>query len=278
TESGSQSLTSGDLVYVPTHAGDPTENGNPGGIYLYKGPNQTLDLGNLGSNDFSNSGLWQQQLNTDTGWINDIAPELGNLTDSNARAVGGDIVYNEVVGSAQSNVYSGITLKANAGDINVTATEGAQYYAEVTSNISSSGGSTFGGGTVFAANGQAATNVLQTHATALVQSATLTASGNVDVEATNSAIMDARVHAAAQTPGGGTQQAASFSLAFNTVRWTPVNIHSQTIDALLQDPNVSVTADYSSLGGPISNLQDGKKVDFNGTIYSYQGTPGTVDP
>lgn len=126
TESGTQTINNGDMVYVPTHSGDPTDGGNVGGVYQYIGqqPLTDVDLANLGADGFSNTSLWSQPISA-SNFFN-LAGDIGNITDSNARAVGGDIVYNEVIGSANSIIYGGVTLNATAGNIAITATEAAQ--------------------------------------------------------------------------------------------------------------------------------------------------------
>ena len=128
----------------------------------------------------------------------------------------------------------------NASEVRVTADENAQLKADALSTVESSGGSAFkelGEGTVVAANGLIATNVLQAQADAIVRDSSITTtaasrSGDVTVEAINDARLDATLLARTDTgeKGGGV------TLAFNTLGWEAQNLLVNTFDALIGDP------------------------------------------
>src|SRR5262249_7921948 len=87
-KSGTRSLTQDStIVYVPVGY---THGGATDSLYRYKGSSGTFDLT---TQDYSNSANWTKLQNQDI--LDALLPDLGNLTDSDARAVGAQVVNNE---------------------------------------------------------------------------------------------------------------------------------------------------------------------------------------
>ena len=123
----------------------------------------------------------------------------------------------------------------DAASLAVVASELAQIVATSTSTVEASGGSFSGGGTVQAINGQIATNVVLADAHASVNDSTIDVTGDVVVEATNAAGIDATV--LTSTTSG--DLAVSIALAFNTIGWASQNFLFNAIDAILGDSLIS---------------------------------------
>ncbi|HQV92452.1 MAG TPA: hypothetical protein PLA46_12775, partial [Phycicoccus sp.] len=80
TSSGSREITTGDHVRLGS---DYTGGGVAGGVYEYLGASGLVDLG---AQDFTTATLWRQVIApTDPA---SLYPNLGNLTDSDARGIG----------------------------------------------------------------------------------------------------------------------------------------------------------------------------------------------
>ncbi|MBT7081754.1 MAG: hypothetical protein HN929_09860, partial [Chloroflexi bacterium] len=217
SHSGSQSLTSGDLVRV---ASDHSAGGVLGATYKYTGSDAAT---NLGTTDYNGSGWTRVNLDN----LSSVIPNIGNITDSDSVGVGGQIVRNDV----RSNVISYID-NANiqtSGDLTVSSVEKAQIQARIESVVSSSGGSAFGEGTSLAINGTIATNLVLGSAKAYITQSAIDIDGSVNVSAQNTSGMDATVKSS--TSSGDT--AVGVTLAFNTVGWEAQNILFQAIDALI---------------------------------------------
>ena len=235
TASGTQTLSTGDVVlYSGAHAtgGDGTE----GSLYQYAGPGGSLDLGSQGYD--TDTANWTRLSTSDLS--NLLFPNIGNLTDSNSRAYGGLVVYNDARGQVSAYIDNA-TITASAGDVSVTALEQAMIQATATSDVSSSGGSAFGSGDSIADNGQVVTNLVLASADAYISNATVTATaGSVLVSARNASGIDATIDSSSDA-GGST---LDFTIAFNSIGWKAQNILFNAIDALLGDPAIS-----SAFGG-----------------------------
>src|SRR5262249_21347118 len=159
---------------------------------------------------------------------------IGNIQDSDSRAIGGLIDYNEVFGGASSYIDTA-TVTSSAGNISVTSIEQDTIAAEAMSNVSSNGGSTFGSGAQLGFDGQPPHNVGLGSANAYVKSSTVTATaGSINVDAENTEILDARMLSSTAT--GGTT--AALTLAFNSIGWKPQNFVFNAVDALIGDPAI----------------------------------------
>ena len=77
------------------------------------------------------------------------------------------MVYNDVRGSVPAYI-TGATVTAATGTSSLTALEQAMIEAKATSDVTSSGGNSFGGGTSLAANGQIVTNLVLSAADAYI--------------------------------------------------------------------------------------------------------------
>ena len=224
TRSGSRTLRTGDQVRVGT--GYDTTKGDVGSIYRYLGTAATLDLGTL---SYKTDTVNWKKLGTGTT-AEELYPGIGNLTKSNARAIGVLVVLNDLRASAEAWVDR---TDLRAATIAIGASEAAQLLAEVTSTVEASGGSFYGTGTVLAVNGILATNVVLSKAAATADHSVL--EGAVTVSAINAAAIDATVLAATKTGDTG----ISVVLAFNTLGWKSQNFVFNAVDALLGDPLIS---------------------------------------
>ena len=224
TRSGSRTLRAGDQVRVGT--GYDTTKGDVGSIYRYLGAGATLDLGTL---SYKTDTVNWKKLGTGTT-AEELYPGIGNLTKSDARAIGVLVVLNDLRASAEAWVDR---TDLRAATIAIGASEAAQLLAEVTSTVEASGGSFYGTGTVLAVNGILATNVVLSKAAATADHSVL--DGAVTVSATNAAAIDATVLAATKTGDTG----VSVVLAFNTLGWKSQNFVFNAVDALLGDPLIS---------------------------------------
>ncbi len=224
TRSGSRTLRTGDQVRVGT--GYDTTKGDVGSLYRYLGTGATLDLGTL---SYKTDTVNWKKLGTGTT-AEELYPGIGNLTKSDARAIGVLVVLNDVRASAEAWVDH---TDLQAGTIAIGASEAAQLLAEVTSTVEASGGSFYGTGTVLAANGILATNVVLSKAAATADHSVL--DGAVSVTAANRAAIDATVQAATATGDTG----VSVVLAFNTLGWKSQNFIFNAVDALLGDPLIA---------------------------------------
>ena len=222
TASGSRALTTGARVRLgATYAGG----GDTGSVYRYTGGAATL---NLSATNYA-VGPWVKLVGSD-GDLASLWPNLGNLADSDARAVGGLVVVND----ARSSVSAVLEhATATAASIAISATESATIEASVDTNVTASGGSAWGSGTVLAVNAQVTTNLVLSSATARISDSALT--GAVAVTADNTSAIDARLHSALSTGDTG----AGFAIAFNTIGWKPSNVLFNLIDALIGDPLIS---------------------------------------
>ena len=110
--------------------------------------------------------------------IADFYPNLGNLTKSDARAIGLLIVMNDL--RAKSEAYLDNAVVTADGSVTVNAEETAQLLSEATSTVTASGGSFYGTGTVQAITGQVVTNVVLASATASISDSDVTAGGDVE--------------------------------------------------------------------------------------------------
>ncbi|MBA2349921.1 MAG: hypothetical protein H0V81_16715, partial [Solirubrobacterales bacterium] len=221
TRSGTRLLKAGDNVRIgPGYAGG----GTPGGVYRYSGPEALL---NLEIETFS-APEWTR---IDTApAISDYYPNIGNLTSSDARAVGLLVVLNDVRSEAAASIDG---TRVIAGALEVRATETSQLLAEATSTVTASGGSFRGGGSVQAINGQLVTNVVLASATATVTGSDLAVgTGGVLVEAVNRAGIDATLTASTATG----ESAYAFAVAFNSLGWASQNILFNLVDTILGLP------------------------------------------
>src|SRR5258708_7953590 len=143
------------------------------------GPTKSLDLG---SQDYTNLDFWKEVLATK------IIPVGYNVSSSDATAVGGMVVLNDVRSEVDAHVTD---TPITAASLSVTADETAVIRATTDSSVTASGGSAFGKGDVVAVNGTIATNLVLSSATAFVDGGELTFSGDVQVIATNLSQIDA---------------------------------------------------------------------------------------
>jgi hypothetical protein len=210
-------------------AADYTGGGEAGSIYRYIGlldlPVNVIDLG---KEDYSNTARWMK-VTLPSG---DLVPNLGNFTESDAIAVGGQVVINTVTGGAESFIHRS-TVSADA--IKLEALETAQIQATLESNASSSGGSMFGTGKSIAANGTIAVNLVLSEAKATITQSTVTAAtGDLTLDAQNTSGIDARVRSTTSTGDTG----YGVALAFNVMGLTAPGFLFNKVDTLIGDPDV----------------------------------------
>ncbi|MGB0732649.1 MAG: beta strand repeat-containing protein, partial [Pontibacterium sp.] len=194
-------------------ADDFAGQGDAGGIYRYIGLDnfgQPLTI-DLGAENYTNTLRWQK-ITVDTA---DYVPDFGNLSDSDSVAVGGLVVRNDVTSDALALLQSS---SLTAGAVRVEAIENASISADASAQTSSSGGSSFGEGKSIASQGTIALNRVLSDAKATIDNSDIVTqnthlSGNLIVDASHSAKINAKVLAATST--GDT--AAGVTLAMNTL-------------------------------------------------------------
>src|SRR5690606_9295418 len=137
TRSGEQTLLpSAPLTGTRVRIGPGYADGDEGAVYQYVGNGGTFDLGAI---DYRNSPDWEKLAGADLADL--LYPDIGNLTDSDARAVGVMIVLNDVRSDVDAYIDH---ATVEAGSVALSATEAAAIQAAATSNVSASGGSAFG--------------------------------------------------------------------------------------------------------------------------------------
>lgn len=216
SEDGLQTIGFGSRIRV---AEDHDLGGEPGDTYRYMGEDGPVDLA---SQDYSDIGFWYAETPTD------VVPQI-NLTSSDAIAIGGLVVRNDVRSQVEGFVRN---AALTAGSVEVDGFESAVIKATADSTAESSGGSAFGDGTDLAVNATIATNLILSDGRALIQdSEVTTTAGDVVVNGRNSSVINAKT--LNSTTSGGT--GVTVTLAFNTIGWKAQNILYQAIDALLGD-------------------------------------------
>ena len=222
-------LTFGDRVLLsPGYA----NGGTPSRVYQFMGTAADGLGRDLGTENYDDRGYWKEILDTQ------LIPQGNNLTSSDAIAIGGLVVRNEI----QSEVLAYIDnadVTVVSGDVTLEAIENATIDATADSTAIASGGSAYGTGSVVAVNGTIATNVVLSKANAYVVDSELTvrdavagdadALGNVRLDAQNTSHIEAVVQNT--TKSGDT--AVGLTLAFNTLGWASQNLLFNTVDALL---------------------------------------------
>ena len=126
--------------------------------------------------------------------IADFYPNLGNLTKSDARAIGLLVVMNDL--RAKSEAYLDNALVDAGGSSRSPPRRRRSSSPRRRAPSTASGGSFYGTGTVQAINGQVVTNVVLASATASITDSDVTAGGDVTVTAANHAGIDATLLAA----------------------------------------------------------------------------------
>ena len=226
-EDSSFPLTFGDRVqvkdgYTVDVEGEEIE--IPAGVYKYLGAS-----GNFAptTEDYLDLDFWQAETSA-----SGLIPDIGNVTASDAIAVGGMVVRNQVESGAVALV-TGATL--TAGSLSVTAKETSTMVAELDSFVESSGGSNTGDGQSVAKNGAIATNLVIGSATAEIRSSDITTTGAGDSDGSVSVIAenDASMEAIGNSVTLSGDKAFGASLAFNTVGYEPQNLLLATLDALM---------------------------------------------
>ncbi|MBR9891184.1 LEPR-XLL domain-containing protein, partial [bacterium] len=229
--SGTQTLIEGNVIYIGSNGG-----AEAGKYYQYSGPIQSYDLADIPALDLGNEDNWTV-LNGNVE-PQDIFPNVGNLAESNSRAVGGIVVTNDVRSEARATVDS-IDLTTTSGDITVSSEADATMLARLTSNVTSSGGSAWGTGESLAVNATIATNMVRASATTLVRDSVLDAGSAIDILADNRAVLDATTQTETNTGDTG----VGVTLAFNTLGWEASNLLFNAVDALVGDPLISEALD-----------------------------------
>ncbi|MCO6459637.1 MAG: hypothetical protein J5I93_30345, partial [Pirellulaceae bacterium] len=230
TASGNQSVGNGNRVRLGANYQGPAgaDYGDPGSVYEYLGDTANI---NLSQENFGNAALWSKV----TLGLDDARLNVGNLSDSDARAFGGLIVLNDVRGNVAATVDRA-TLRA--AEVIVSATQNASLQARAESTVAASGGSAWGSGTVIAVNGQIVTNLVQAQADARVTRsdlATSGGSGNIKILSENTSGIDATILSSTDTGDTG----VGITLAFNTLGWESQNLLFHAVDALIGDPLIA---------------------------------------
>ncbi|MGC9326118.1 MAG: hypothetical protein ACP5I1_00650, partial [Candidatus Hinthialibacter sp.] len=242
TASGTQTVYTGDPVtgmnlvsQTRVRVGENyTKGGEAGAVYKFVGNlSEEVDLRN---EDYSNGDRWTKI----TGGVDDLSdryPNLGNLTNSDAKAYGLLGVINEVRSDVSAYVEN---TTVNAGSVSVTASSNASIQSFAESNVNASGGSAFGEGEVLAVNGQLVVNMVDGKTVGYIEDSTITTtnettSGDVNVSVKNASTLDATLHAVTNTGDKG----YGVTLALNTLGWSVKDLLFNTIDTLIGEQGVA---------------------------------------
>ncbi|MCG8600258.1 MAG: hypothetical protein MI807_08975, partial [Verrucomicrobiales bacterium] len=146
---------------------------------------------------------------------------------SDSIAVGLTIARNDLEGEATAEV-DGVDL--TGATVTVHASQAATVTAVAASEMESSGGNTFGGGTSLAAGGIVAANTVRGSADAEIKdSSVVTTAGPLLVHADNSV----NISATNRNQLSSGNQAAGFVGAFNTLGYESQNVLYASLDAVL---------------------------------------------
>ncbi|MEO6790620.1 MAG: hypothetical protein ABI187_06590, partial [Ornithinibacter sp.] len=257
TASGTRTLAAGDRVRLgSTYAGG----GTAGAVYEFRGAGTV----SLGTTNYADPTMWKLIPDAaDENGLDAIVPGLSDFAGlsflpSDARAVGVLIVYNDVRSHSTARVQDSTVLAGGA--VAVRAVLDAELVAELLTNVTASGGSFYGGGTVLAVNIIVATNLVLADAVATIADTPVDA-GSVLVEAVMSSGIDATVMASTSTGDTG----AAFVLAFNSVGWKTQNLLFNAVDALLGDPLISLAFNGNDVAEAKATLS-GSSVVADGAV------------
>ncbi|WP_238255314.1 LEPR-XLL domain-containing protein, partial [Methylorubrum podarium] len=292
------SLRTGETVLFKTN--NKGAKGTVGTIYIYRGPDNTEV--NLQTEDYT-SDNWipaaAKAVMPAIDKVSDVTtpakttngtvtpPSTARTPASSSKSIGGLIVFNEVNGGATARVTDA-TVKAGA-DLTVSAKDAANIAATLITTVTASGGASFaskppagttagtapGDGSVIAANGLAATNVVRGGAAASVLRSTVEATrGDLTVKAENTAGIDARLRASSATSGGGQGGvSAAVTLAFNSVGYETQNLLFNTIDALIGSPTISdAFGNETGSGATATIVQSGATAGGDITVAAVSST------
>ena len=241
TNSGVQEVVLGEIVYV---ASDYAGGGTPERMYRYVGAianGQVFNVLDLDAQDYSDLTNWlpvityEDVVGTISDWVN-IGPG-----SSESTAVGVTVSLNTMHGKTRA--YSdGVDLTATTGDITVYADELADFRANMTVEVTSSGGGLVEKGSSLAIGVTISTNQVDTSSIAYINDAAVSAGGDVVVTAEGNTSMDADLDAFIKSNG----VSVGITLAFNSMGFGSNNILFNVIDTLIpNDPtssNNSLTA------------------------------------
>src|SRR5262249_24929912 len=191
TASGTQTLANGDRVRVgPTYAGG----GDTGSTYEYIGSGGALNLG--AQNYAADTADWKKLVGGASD-LSSLYPNIGNLTNSDARAVGVLIVLNDV----RSDVAAYLdNVNLSAESVSISATDNAELAADAELNVRADGGKFNGKGEILAASGQLVTNLVLSGAHAYIDSSHVTTTaGELTVSANDTSGLDATLLVATES-------------------------------------------------------------------------------
>ena len=195
-----------------------------GGTYRFIADDETgVDLAD---EDYTDITRWLETISVDP---REMIPGISfNISDSDSAAFGGLVVRNDV----RSDVLAAIN-KADVtadGDIDLQALETAGIFAIDQSSVTSSGESTFGGGSSTAVGGVIATNLVLSAANAKITNSNVIthSDGSVLIDAQNTSTVKATIDS--EIASNGTS--IGVILAFNTIGIKPQNFLFSTVDAL----------------------------------------------
>jgi hypothetical protein len=232
TQSGTQTISNGDLIYIDASLVSGANSISAGSVYRYLGTGGSKNMSALTYADLSDTSKWVR-INGNADAVGQLFPSMGNLSASNSRAIGAMVVMNDVKAGATALVdHVGIQA---GDDVTVSAVSKAALISRLDATVQSSGGSAWGSGTSLAVNGQIATNLVRNAASASILDSTVKRAGDIAVTADQGAVLDARV--ISNTEAG--QNGVGVTLAFNSIGWNASNVLYQTLDVLIGDPILS---------------------------------------
>ncbi len=240
--------------------------GTPGDVYTYLGDDNggAGILIDLSSEDYGDLGYWKPNL------LTSVVPTGINIDSSDSMAVGVVVVLNDVRTTTRAAVQN---TDVTAGSLAVTARSTAVIRALADTDVSSSGGQSWGGeGDSIAIGAVIATNVITSSVLAEVRTSDLRATaGDVVVTADGLTQIDAQTLASIQSEG----DTYGVVLAFNTIGWASQNFLFNTVDTILGDPLVNSAFDGNTPSQVIARLVD-TTVDAAGDVKVSAANEGTL--
>jgi len=194
--------------------------------------------------------------------------EKGQLVRTTANTVYEYLGENGELTFANENFTNAERWRPVDGSVKVRALETAFIQANADINVEASGGSFYGTGTVFAVNGQAATNVVLSRADAFIRDSEITTNtGDLNVEGTNTSTIDATVNSSTSTSDTG----VGITLAFNSIGWQSQNLLFNALDTIIGRPLDDYDYEWNETV-PQLNLGDRVKGENTDTVYWFLGS------
>ncbi len=230
---------------------------NMGEVYEYTSETPLLNA-NLATLNYDDAG-WSQLRTSD--FRDTLFPNLGNVTETNSKVAGMLLAYNDVRGSSIAKIVSA-DVDAD-GAVTVGATGSATITSYVSTSVEAGGGSNLNGdGKNIGFAGQIVTNVVLGDTSATIEDSTILSGGDISVDASNDARIDARLYTSASSG----DKAIGLALSYNSVGWEAQNVVFNTVDVILGTPYLADNAFDGNVGADAYAGVLNSSLDAEGSI------------